>query len=105
MQNRVQKSHVALHPSNAALPKFFVETQPPEAENKNRPNASLQGQNSSKSLNFVPVLSIPTTPITLPSSFPEVLPCYHPAFTRRRSQQLTETFRAENFSDSFSPPL
>jgi len=60
-------------------------------------------QNSAEMLNFFPLVHIPScqTPITVPASFPNILPYFQPSFTRRTSGNCLETLTAVNFSGCF----
>jgi hypothetical protein len=90
----VPEFHVALHASHAAIPqinfKIFIKMQPSECD-----------QNSAQMFNFCPLLHTPNSPLSIPipSSLPNVLPCYQPNFTRRAMGHCLETVRATSFSD------
>jgi len=60
-------------------------------------------QNSAEMLNFFPLVHIPScqTPITVPASFPNILPYFQPSFIWRTSGNCLETLTAVNFSGFF----
>lgn len=90
--NSIQKSHLHCMPLMQSSPNLSSKRSLLKPKIKIVLMLPLRPKLSQNSHNFVLVLSIPTTPIpiTLLSSFPEVLPCYQRTFTRRRSQQLME---------------
>jgi hypothetical protein len=87
-----------VEPSPALTSEFSPKRSSANAINICRHDTALQ------KLNSLPLLHSANSPIpiTLASSLPNALPCFHTAFTRRTIGHCLGTFTAVNFSD---PPV
>ena len=101
----VHRICVGVHAYRGALPsvnfRIFAKTQFCQRHQHFRHDAALQKPISAQKLNSLPLLHSANSPIpiTLASSLPNALPCFHTGFTRRTIGHCLGTFTAVNFSD------